>query len=305
MTIFETDSRQAFSAGLIAIALCALAGMALIIAAFVLPVTLLTFFLGVGGIGLMALAAYLGFKLYELLNLSYAVDRNAFVIRVGAARHIVPMAEVLRLVKGSAINWSKSGKVQRLPFGGWWVGSGSQAELGPIRFYATAPLAEQFVVVTARGSFGISPYDAELFEQTFNAQTDLKPSQKVTASTLVPPLLDSALWKDRVALSLLILGLAINLLTFGISLGRYPAVPAQLVLHFNAAGIADRFGSTAQLFAPPVMALLLSIVNFIVGFIAFRRGEPMASYLVWGGNIAVQAAFLGAAITIGFTSGLA
>ncbi|NJM42167.1 MAG: DUF1648 domain-containing protein [Anaerolineae bacterium] len=147
--------------------------------------------------------------------------------------------------------------------------------------------------------------DAELFEQTFEAQLDLKPTQKVTATTLVPPLLDASLWKDRAALSLLILGLAINLLTFGISLGRYPAVPSQLVLHFNAAGIADRFGSTAQLFAPPVIALLLFIINAILGIIAYRKGEPMASYLVWGGNLAVQVAFLGAAITIGFTSGLA
>ena len=305
MTIFETDSRQAFSAGVIAIVVCALAAIALLVAAFWLPVTLLTFFLGAGGVGLMALAGYLGFKLYELLNLSYAVDRNAFVIRVGAARHIVPMSEVLRLVKGSAINWAKGGKVQRLPFGGWWVGVGSQSDIGPIRFYATAPLAEQYVLVTSQGSFGISPYDSELFEQTFQGQADLKPTQKVTASTLAPPLLDAALWKDRAAASLLILGLAINLLTFGISLGRYPAVPSQLVLHFNAAGIADRFGSTAQLFAPPVIALLLFIINAILGLIAYRKGEPVASYLVWGGNIAVQAAFFGAAITIGFTSGLA
>ena len=302
MTIFETDSRHAFSSGVIAIVACAVAALALIVATALLPITLLSFFLGASGVGLLALAGYLGFKLYELLHISYAVDRNAFVIRAGAARYVVPMAELQRIVKGSQL---KGVKVQRLPFSGWWVGVGAQADLGPIRFYATAPLEEQYVLVTTHGNFGISPFDAELFEQTVYAQRDLKPTQKVTATTLVPPLLDVELWKDRAATSLLILGLAINLLTFGISLGRYPAVPAQLVLHFNAAGIADRFGSTAQLFAPPVMALLLSIVNFIIGFIAFRRGEPMASYLVWGGNIAVQAAFLGAAITIGFTSGLA
>ena len=105
MTIFETDSRQAFSAGRAChrgVRRCA--AVALLVAAFWLPVTLLTFFLGAGGVGLMALAGYLGFKLYELLNLSYAVDRNAFVIRAGAARHIVPMSEVLRLVKGSTLN---------------------------------------------------------------------------------------------------------------------------------------------------------------------------------------------------------
>jgi hypothetical protein len=302
MTIFETDSRQAFSAGIIAIIVCAGAAVALLAAAFWLPVTLLTFFLGAGGIGLLALVGYLGFKLYELLNLSYAVDRNALVIRAGAARHIVPMAEVQRLIRGNAIS---EATVQRLPLNGWWVGTGRHEKIGPIRFFATAPLAEQYVLVTSQGSLGISPYDAELFEQTFEAQLDLKPTQKVTATTLVPPLLDASLWKDRAALSLLILGLAINLLTFGISLGRYPAVPSQLVLHFNAAGIADRFGSTAQLFAPPVIALLLFIINAILGIIAYRKGEPMASYLVWGGNLAVQVAFLGAAITIGFTSGLA
>ena len=301
MTIFETDSRHAFTSGVLVIAACVIAGLGLVVGIILLPITLVSFILGAAALALLGLAGWLGFQLYGLTHITYAVDRNAFVIRFGPVRHIVPMESVVRLARGSGLAGITA---SRLPLSGWWVGKGFQAEVGPIQFYATAPTETQYVLVTDRGSFGLSPYDAELFEQTFNAQLALGPTQNVVASSLSPLFLDEQLWSDRTAKVLLILGLAINLLAFGISAARYPVVPSQIVLHFNAAGIADRFGSTSQIFAPPAIALLLLAVNLVIGLIAHRRGEPLAGYLVWGGNVVVQVAFLVAVITIGFTSGL-
>lgn len=301
MTIFETDSRHAFTSGVLIIAACVIAGLGLAAGMILLPVSLLSFVLGAAALALLILAAWLGYQLYGLTHITYAVDRNAFVIRIGAVRHIVPMDSVVRLARGSGL---KGIKASRPPLSGWWVGRGFQSEVGPIQFYATAPTETQYVLITERGSFGLSPYDAELFEQTFNAQLALGATQKVVASSLAPLFLDQQLWSDSAAKVLLILGLGINLLAFGISAARYPVVPSQIVLHFNATGIADRFGSTAQIFAPPAIALLLFAVNLVIGLIAHRRGEPLAGYLVWGGNVVVQLTFLVAVITIGFTSGL-
>lgn len=301
MTIFETDSRHAFTSGVLAIAACVIAGLGLAVGVILLPITFLSFIFGAIAFGLLVLAAWLGYQLYGLTHITYAVDRNAFVIRIGAVRHIVPMESVVRLARGAEF---RNIKARRLPLAGWWTGSGFQPEIGPIQFYATTPTETQYVLITERGSFGLSPYDAELFEQTFNAQMALGPSQRVAASSLAPLFLDQQVWSDRAAKVLLILGLAINLLAFGISAARYPVVPSQIVLHFNAAGIADRFGSTAQIFAPPAIALLLFVVNLVIGLLAHRRGEPLAGYLIWGGNVVVQVAFLVAVITIGFTSGL-
>jgi hypothetical protein len=301
MTIFETDSRHAFTSGVLAITGCLLLTLALGTGLLLLPITVLSFLIGVLAVASLVLAGGLMYQLYGLLNTTYTVDRNAFVIRVGAARHIVPMSDVVQLIRASALGELK---LARVPLAGWWIGRTTHPEFGPIRFFATAPPKDQFVVVTNGGSYAVSPYDSELFVQTFLAQQSLEPTKKITATSLLPPLLDVALWKDKAARSLLILGIAINLLMFGISIGRFPTLPPQLVLHFNASGIADRFGSTSAIFAPPLIASLLFAVNFLIGLLAHRRGEHLAGYLVWGGNVAVQLAFLVATITIGFMSGL-
>ena len=109
------------------------------------------------------------------------------------------------------------------------------------------------------------------------------------------------IWRDLPALALLILAIGLNLVTFGLSAGRYPSAPAQLALHFDGAGAADRLGEKVQLLGPAAIALFTLLVNVGIGLALYRKGERLAAQLLWGGSIAVQLLFFVATATIGFT----
>jgi hypothetical protein len=64
----------------------------------------------------------------------------------------------------------------------------------------------------------------------------------------------------------------------------------QLPLHFNAEGMADRIGNKTELFALPIIGLLILGANLILGLILYRR-ERAGSYLLWGAAAAVQTLF--------------
>jgi hypothetical protein len=62
-----------------------------------------------------------------------------------------------------------------------------------------------------------------------------------------------------------------------------PLVP----LHFDAGGVADRYGSRIQVFITPFIGFLVLAFNGFLGGLAYRR-ERMLSYLLWGGAVLVQ-----------------
>lgn len=302
MTVFETDSRKALAAGIVATTMVALVGVALLAASFgaTSPVLgVLALLLGFAGLGL---SVWLGIRTYQLANLSYAIDRNALVIRAGPIRQIVPLRDVERLIFGHEI--AEGLHFQRIPFSGWWIGRGRHVQHGKIDFYATQPIENQLIVMARSGVYALSPYDEDAFIETLNAQLAVRPSKRVESAKIAPSLarLGVGLLEDRLAWVLLIVGLAINFILFGISAGRLPSAPSQLVLHFNAAGLPDRYGSSWQLFLPALFGFVLFAVNFVVGLVSYRQGEELASYLIWGGNVAIQLMFLIALVTIGFAT---
>ena len=100
---------------------------------------------------------------------------------------------------------------------------------------------------------------------------------------------------------MLISSVALNLTAFGFSAGRFPAAPAQLTLHFNTAGLADRFGEKSQLFVPPLLGLVTLAIGIGAGLWLYRRGERLAAFMVWGGCAVTQLFFGIAAVTLGLT----
>jgi hypothetical protein len=299
MSVFESDSRLAFTSGIVAIVALVFAGLALLAGTFLTPLSFLSFLFMVGALALFAAAARLGYQLYQMVHTSYALDRNAFVIRWGGTREIVPMGDVQRVIAGSEL----AGELRfaRVPLPGWWVGEGSHPALGQIRFYATAPLDDQIIIVTPEQSYAVSPYDDEAFLEAFRMRLEMRPTQNITHARLLPAYTASDLWHDRVAQVLLILAVALNLGIFGLSAARYPAAPAQLALHFDATGAADRIGNKPQLFALPVIAFILLLISAVMGFVLYRRGEKLAAFMLWGGSAIIQALMLVATVTIGFT----
>lgn len=300
MTLFETNARRAVTAGLLAIAVLAVGMIIAVALAFLLPRSLMTFLLITAALGMLAAAIWAGYHTYVLSNISYALDRNSFVIRWGPVREVVPMGDVQRVIAASDIGQEL--RLLRPPLPDWWIGEGHHPALGQITFYSNAPLEQQLVIVTPDFSYAISPRDTDEFLDAFRVRFQMGPTQTVRAARLMPNLMSWPIWHDRVARLLVLIAIALNALLFAISFARYPALSNQVVLHFDALGIADRFGPRSQVFAPPIIALQLCIVNFFIALGIYWRGERLAAYLAWGGSCIIQVLFAVATLTVAFAT---
>lgn len=298
MTVFDTDSRLAVRYGILAIAVLFLGIFAAIALAVLLPRTLITFFVITLAVLMLAGIGWLAYHTFALSNTDYALDRNAFVIRHGPVREIIPMGNVQRVIAASDI--AAGLKHLRVPLPGWWMGKGYHPELGKITFYANSPLDQQVIIVTADENYAISPRNHDEFLEAFRIRFQMGPTQTVQQVRLMPPLLRLPLWSDRVALSLILIAIGLNALMFAVSFARYPALSGQVILHFNAQGIPDRFGPPDQVFGPAVIAIQLLVINFFVSLAVYLRGDKLAAYLTSGGAILVQALFLIAVFTVAF-----
>jgi hypothetical protein len=298
MILFETNARRAVINGIAAIVALVL-GIGVVVAlAVILPRTIITFFLITLVVAMLIAIIWLGYHTYALAHTSYALDRNSFVIRWGPIREIIPMGDVQRVI--AAADLGPNLKLLRVPLPNWWIGSGRHPELGKINFYSNAPLSRQVIIVTPDLSYAISPYDVEGFLEAFRVRFEMGPTQAVRPARLTPRFMGWPIWQDRVAQWLVLIAIALNAVLFAATFARYPALPNQIVLHFDALGAPDRFGGRPLVFAPPIIALQLFVVNFFIALGVYVRGERLAAYLAWGGSAIIQLLFLVATITIAF-----
>ena len=300
MIVFNTNPRRAIIAGAVVI-VALLIGIAVAGAlAIKLPTTIFTHILITLILVMLGAMAWLAYNMVALANISYALDRNAFVIRWGSVREIVPMGDVQRVIAAS--NIAAGLKYTGAPLPGWWIGRGSHPALGEIRFCSNAPLNRQLIVVTPDMNYAISPADIDKFLEAFRARFDMGPTQAVQAAHLVPRIMTWPFWGDRLAHTLILIAIGLNAVLFAIGFARYPALPPQVVLHFDAAGAPDRFAPQNQVFGPAIIAFELFIINFLIALGVYSRGEKLAAYLAWGGSAIVQLLFLIAMITVAFTA---
>ncbi len=296
MTLFETDPAQAHRSGIIACVVTAVAGLICAGVAALVPPTILTFVLIVAAVAAFAGVVWLAYQTRGLNNISYSLDRNSFVIRSGGAIEIIPMAEVQRVFPAADI--ADGLRVRRLPLAGWWVCAGSHPALGKIRFYANAPLDFQSIVVTPDVSFAVSPYDVDVFDESFETRLAMRPTQEVRYSKLTPGLRSNPLWNDRLARVLTASGLVAFLGLLAVAFAVFPALPRTLPLHYSGLGIADRYGPASSVFGLALFAFCAWAANTVIGGLLFRANERLAGYLAWGAGILVQLFFGAAFISI-------
>jgi hypothetical protein len=298
MTVFDTDSRLAIRFGLLAIVVLIAGIFTAVGLAILAPRSLITFFLISLALLMLAAIGWLAYHTYALSHTNYALDRNAFVIRHGAVREIIPMGNIQRVIAASDV--AAGLKHFRVPLPGWWVGHGYHPELGKITFFANRPLDQQVIIVTADENYAISPRNHDEFLEAFRVRFQMGPTQTVQPVRLMPSVFRWPLWSDRIVITLTLIALGMNALLFAIGFARYQALTGQVVLHFSALGVADRFGPVGQVFSPAIIALQLLVINIFVSLAVYLRGDKLAAYLTNGGAILVQLFFLIAAVTVAF-----
>jgi hypothetical protein len=146
------------------------------------------------------------------------------------------------------------------------------------------------VLVTPGTAFAISPHDPEGFVQAFEARRELGPNRLLEQEIRRASWFGWRIWSDQTTWVLLGAAMVINLGLFGYLCARFPNLDLQLPLHFDSLGQVDRIGTRTELFALPIIGLIILGTNLILGLALYRR-ERAGSYLLWGTAAAVQALF--------------
>jgi uncharacterized membrane protein len=143
-------------------------------------------------------------------------------------------------------------------------------------------------VVTPGVTYGISPSDPDEFLKSLRRRLEMGPTQVVEQSSRRPAILDWQIWRDRRGMILVAISLASVLTLTGTIFLFFPALPSSVQLHFAASGQPDRFAPRGYVFTIPVIGLAVLVVNTLIGW-ALNARERVASHLMWGGALFVQA----------------
>jgi hypothetical protein len=229
------------------------------------------------------------YQTLSCLTLRYHLDRNGIVVRWGGTEQVIPIRDIQRILPGKQLA-GPTVRRRGLHWPGHERGEGLVPGVGRTRFVATTPLADQLLLVTPGLAYGISPHDPVEFVQAFELRRELGPNRLLERETRRARWFAWPLWTDATARVLVGAAALVNLGLFGYLSARFPGLDTQLPLHFNSQGMADRIGTKGELFALPIIGLIILGTNLILGLILYKR-ERAGSYLLWGAAAAAQALF--------------
>jgi hypothetical protein len=251
--------------------------------------------------GLIALLSvpFLLILLYQTLSwatLRYHLDRNGVTVRWFGSEQIVPIRNIQRIIQGHELGDTVVRR-RGLHWPGHERGTGMVPGIGRTHFLATRPLSEQLLLITPGCAYGISPHDPEEFLSGFEARRELGPNRLLEQEIHRDRWLTLPLWTDQTAWILMSVALVVNVGLFGYLCTRFPGLDFNLPLHFDRLGQPDRPGTKMELFALPIIGLIILTTNVALGLALYRR-ERAGSYLLWGAAAVVQALFWLAAFSI-------
>lgn len=271
-----------------------------------LPISGWSFLLIVLALGLLALILYLVWRAWICLSLQYWIDRNAVTVVWGPLRQVIPLSAIQAVQHGSSIE-AAAHRLDRWPQLETWVLFGRELNLtrrvrqpkgsaaaagtsaGPLLSLASLPVAQQLILVTSQGWFGVSPKDPKAFIQALEDHHALGPTRLLVMRRVRPQWAEAALWQDAWGLGLLAAGLVGSLLLLGTLTLRYPTLPPTL----TALG-----GATVEtLFLAPAFGFAVWLINGVWGLLVYSR-QRVAALLLWAGALIVQLAVLAVLLSV-------
>ncbi len=295
MTTWTLDPRTGWRLGLAFIALLLLLAAGLITLLVTAPLSLLSFFLMLGALGALGGAVYLGFRLGNFVRADYEMDRNAIVVNWGAYGRQIPLADIRRVCTVEEIEQLSFSGVLRWP--GYLRGRGHAADIGPILFYAGAPLKKLVFLCLEDRAYAISPAERALFLEALEERRAMGPTQDVTQEERHPAFLDWSIWRDQRALiplglSTLLIGLLAGVLSW-----RYPTLPTQIIMKVSAAGRPLLVAPRSRLGYLGGLGLIFALINGGLGFFFYNR-QRMAAYLLWSSLVFLESSLWIAVLSI-------
>jgi hypothetical protein len=252
-------------------------------------ISFLTFVLGIVLLASVPMLLVLAYHTLSCLTLRYYLDRNGVVVRWAGTELAVPIRDIQRILSGEHLG-NTVVRRRGLRWPGNERGHGMVPGVGRTRFLATQSVSGQLFLVTPGQAFAISPSDPDGFLKAFGVRRELGPNRLLERGEQYVPWLSWQIWTDHTAWVLIGSAVIINVGLFGYLCARFPGLDFQLPLHFNTLGMVDRIGTKMELFALPIIGLIVLGGNLVLGLGLYIR-ERAGSYLLWGAAAAVQALF--------------
>jgi hypothetical protein len=229
--------------------------------------------------GLFLLPAIL-YRIIFLLNACYEISTSgSLTLRFGSWREILPIEEIEEIRSGSRIS-----SAIRAAAPGWlemWHGRVAAEGEANVDWLATDRGQRVLLLVTKRRHMAISPADPAGFAACLTELSAQGSLEKTEPVSVQPPSILVEILKNPTALALLFGG------SIGISaLGSFltaiqPGLPPDQPFRFDLAGAPASFGDPSRLLILPLAGGFIWLLNAILGWWAWRKGQRPSSYALW------------------------
>ena len=270
----------------VAAALLLLASLVLLIWLLRTPLGPTTIALSLAFLLALGLLAVLLYRLWALHGLDYWIDRDAVRIHWAGNRIDIPLPDIQKIVD------KPTGLVQTHRWWVWPVGWVQPLRSESVQVsYATCSPQESLALKTPYATFIVSPQNADGFVTALRERQALCPARKLEPAIAEPSYRQHWLVQDRLPLILMGAGLFFGIVLLGLLVWRYPTLPQQIPLHFDAEGVPDRIGARRSILFLPAITLLIGFFNAAIGIALYER-HKLAAYMLWGVALLLQIAGL-------------
>jgi hypothetical protein len=209
---------------------------------------------------------------------------------------VIPLPEVEEVHAG--LEFPGGLRPPALNWPGCVIGRVQRPDLGALEYLATTADKAGLVLIGYSGGWlALSPRDPAAFLAVLAERRAEGVDEPVEPESAYPELPQWPLWRDRLALGLILAGaLAVFALLVYLVL-VYPQLPAEMALRFDPGGRPLRFGPPAGLFTLVLIGAGAWAVNTTLGILLHRRqADRAAAYLLLTATLGVQVMIWVAAI---------
>ncbi len=237
-------------------------------------------------IALMAIAAY---RAYALLHATYSVERDGLRIRWGLRSEDVPLPEVFWV--RPATDLIKPLGLPAFSVPGAILGSSNHEELGLVEFVASS-IPNLVIVATANKTLVLSPEDPEDFVNKFQRVIEMGSLYPISPHTSVPAAFVQQIFGDRYS-RFFILGMAGMSLIMLVVTSLLIPINGNVSLGYDINGVPLPPVDSNRLLLLPIISVLFTIINLILGTFFYRRLETRkVSYFIWAAGVLSPFLFL-------------
>jgi len=222
------------------------------------------------------------YRMGALMSARYRISRDGVQLRWGMRQEELPMDEV------EWIRIDRAGRTQlslpRIYWPGSILGVQENEEYGEIEYLASRP--GDLVLIKSRGRcFAISPIDAANFVAIYQQALELGSLSPMQPRSIFPSFPLAKAWEIRPARFILLIGMLLNLfLLVWVSL----VVPRHetIALGYESPGVPTQPVPSGQLYLLPFIGLFFYVLDFVLGWIYYRREEQrLSAYILWMGSV--------------------